>query len=205
MLRFALALTGRRRLIALATVAVAGLTAPAAAPGATSRSDAAPALRLHAIFSGGRASRFHAGEVLQVGVRHAGARRLAQVCWSPAPIARPACSRSGTGAPAKAGTSTVTATLDDGTKLTRSFRVLPAASKVGGPVAVPATIRCHDVTLFGNYDHRLHRSRDPVATIRRGARIALYNRIARNVIFMWIYATNQGGFGSERCAQPVTA
>lgn len=185
--------------------ALGTLAAPAAAPGAATRTAPSPALRVHAIFSGGRASRFHAGEVLQVGVRHARGRRLTQACWSPAPIARPACSSSGTAAPSHAGATTVTATLDDGTKVSRRLRVLRAASKVGGPVAVPARIRCQDVTLFGNYDRRRHRSLDPITTVKRGARVALYNWIAPDVIFMWVYATNKSGFGSERCAQPHSA
>jgi hypothetical protein len=75
------------------------------------------------------------------------------------------------------------------------------ATTVGGPRAVPATVRCQDVTLFGNYDQRRHRSRDPRGTLRRGARVALYNRIAPGKIFMWDYATNLGGFASEACTQ----
>jgi hypothetical protein len=96
-------------------------------------------------------------------------------------------------------------TLTDGTKLSRTFTAHAPATKVGGPRAVPATITCQDVTLFGNYDQRRHRSRDPRETIRRGARVALYNRIAPGKIFMWDYATNRGGFASERCAQPGLA
>ena len=70
---------------------------------------------------------------------------------------------------------------------------------------MPATIRCQDVTLFGNFDRRRRRSLTPVETIRQGARVALYNRIAPGKIFMWDYATNLGGFASEACAQPRAA
>jgi hypothetical protein len=97
--------------------------------------------------------------------------------------------------------TTVTATLSDGTKLSRSFTAHAPATKVGGRWAVPATIRCQEATLFGNYDQRRHRSRDPRATVQRGARVALYDRIAPGKIFMWDYATNVGGFASEACAQ----
>jgi hypothetical protein len=187
-------------------VAVAGLAVPAVSLVSSSSAPRQPALRVHAIFSGdlsgSRETGFRAGEVLQVGLRHAGGRRLTQVCWSPAPIARPACSPSGTAASAGAGITAVTATLDDGTMLTRRLRVLPAATKEGGSIAVPATIRCQDVTLFGNYDRRRHRYNTRRAMIKRGAGVALYNRLAPDVIFMWDYATNQSGFGSERCAQP---
>jgi hypothetical protein len=37
--------------------------------------------------------------------------------------------------------------------------------------------------------------------VKRGDRVALYNRIAPGKIFMWSYATNRGGFASESCAQ----
>jgi hypothetical protein len=78
--------------------------------------------------------------------------------------------------------------------------VLAPATRVGGPIAVPATIRCQDVTLFGNYDQRRRRSLDPVETLTRGAQVALYNRIAPGKIFMWDYARNRGGFATEACA-----
>jgi hypothetical protein len=186
------------------TAACAALAAGAAlTPSLASAQTAAPSLRVHAIFSGGQAgTRFHAGQVLLADVRNAGGRRLTQVCWSPAPIARPACGTSGTAAPAAPGTTTVAATLADGTKLTATLRILSPATRVGGAFAVPATIRCQDVTLFGNYDRRRRRSLDPVETVRGGARVALFNRIAPGKIFMWDYATNRGGFAAEACAQP---
>ena len=52
---------------------------------------------------------------------------------------------------------------------------------------------------------RLHRSIGVRETLRRGARVALYNRIAPDKIFMWDYATNLGGFASESCATPGSA
>ncbi len=178
-------------------VALSAVVGPSAASAQTS----GPSLRLHAIFSGGQSTNFHAGQVLMADVRNSGGRRVTQVCWSPAPIARPACSPSRLAGP-QPGPNTVTLTLDDGTTLTRTFTAHRPATRVGGRLAVPATIRCADVTLFGNYDRRRGRSRDPQATLRRGARVALYNRIAPGKIFMWDYATNEGGFASERCATP---
>ena len=190
---------------ALRTTAAA-LVAGAALSPAVASAQAPPSLRVHAIFSGGRAgTRFHAGEVVLADVRNAAGRKLTQVCWSPAPIARPGCGASGTAAPAQPGTTTVTGTLDDGTKLTSTLRILAPATRVGGRFAVPATIRCQDMTLFGNFDRRRHRSLTPLETIRQGARVALYNRIAPGKIFMWDYATNLGGFASEACAQPRAA
>ena len=182
------------RIVAAALVAGAAVS-PAVA------SAQSPSLRVHAIFAGGRAANFHVGEVLDIDVRNAGGRKVAQVCMTPAPIARPACSAARNAAPSQPGRTAVTATLSDGTKLSTSFTAHAPATKVGGPRAVPATIRCQNVTLFGNYDQRRHRSRDPRGTLERGARVALYNRIASGKIFMWDYATNLGGFASEACAQ----
>ena len=182
------------------TGAVLGLAAlsPAVA------SAQSPTLRVHAIFSGGQASSFHVGQVLDIDVRNAGGRKLAQVCMSPAPVARPACSTARNAAPSQAGPTTVQVTLSDGTKLTQTFTAHAPATKVGGPRAVPATITCQDVTLFGNYDQRRKRSRDPVETIRRGAQVGLYNVIAPGKIFMWDYATNKAGFASQSCAKAAS-
>ena len=186
---------------------VAALVAGAAlVPAVATAQTEAPALRVHAIFTGGgERATAHLGEVLFTDVRNAGSRKLTQVCYSPAPISRPACSASRVAAPSQLGPTTVTATLSDGTKLTRTIAVIEAATRVGGPRAVPATIRCQNLTLYGNYDQRRHRSHDPRGTIHRGARVALFNRIAPGKIFMWDYATNLGGFASERCAQPGSA
>ncbi|MEA2381639.1 MAG: hypothetical protein QOH72_1610 [Solirubrobacteraceae bacterium] len=185
------ALVGALAAGAALTPAVASAQAPSAA------------LRVHAIFTGGGdRSTFHLGEVLFTDVPNAGGRKLTQVCFSPAPISRPGCSASRVAAPSALGATAITATLSDGTKLTRTISVIEAAKRVGGPRAVPATITCRAVTLFGNYDQRRHKSRDPRGTIQRGDRVAMFNRIAPGKIFMWDYRTNLGGFGSERCAQP---
>jgi hypothetical protein len=173
-------------------------------PAVASAQAQSPSLRIHPIFTGGAdRSTVHLGEVLFTDVRNAGGRKLTQICFNPAPIARPACGGDRTAAPSQGGPTTVTATLSDGTKLTRTLNVIGAATKVGGPRAVPATITCQDVNLYGNYDRRRNRSIGVRDTVRRGARVALYNRIAPGKIFMWDYATNIGGFASESCAQPI--
>jgi hypothetical protein len=189
--------------IALRVVAAALVAGAALSPAVAAAQS--PSLRVHAIFTGGRATSFHVGEVLDIDVPNAGGRKLTQVCLSPAPISRPTCSAARNAAPSQVGRTTVNATLSDGTKLSTSFAVHAPATKVGGPHAGPATIRCHDVTLFGNYDQRRHRSRDPRGTLKRGDRVALYNRIAPGKIFMWNYATNVGGFASEACAQAAAS
>jgi hypothetical protein len=189
---------------AVRAVVGALIAGAALAPAVASAQAPSPSLRIHAIFTGsGDRSTVHIGEVLLSDVRNAGGRKLTQICFSPAPIARPACGTVPTAAPSQGGPTTVTATLSDGTKLTRTLSVISAATKVGGARAVPATITCQDVNLYGNYDRRRHRSIGVRGTVRRGARVALYNRIAPGKVFMWDYATNTAGFASERCAQPA--
>ena len=189
----------RKSARALACALAAGA---ALSPGPASAQSRSPALRVHAIFSGARSARFHAGQALFTDVRSAGGRKLARVCFSPPPIARPACSAAHVAAASQPGPLTITATLDDGTTLTGTFTVRAAETRVGGPIAVPATITCQDARLFGNYDRRRHRSRDLFETMSRGTRVGLYNRIAPGKIFMWDYATNRGGFATESCAKP---
>lgn len=188
----------------LRALAGAALALAAICPAvASAQSSPAPALRVHAIFTGDSAPRstFHVGEALFVDVSNAGRRKLAQACFSPAPIARPACSAAHIAAPAQVGSVTITATLDDGTKLSKVISSVAPATHVGRSRAVPATITCQDVTLFGNYDRRRHRSRDPFETMRRGTQVGLYNVIAPGKIFMWDYATNRGGFATQSCAK----
>jgi hypothetical protein len=192
------------RRIAIRAAACALVAGAALSAAVASAQSSSPALRVHAIFTGdsGVRTTYHVGEALFSDVSNAGGRKLTQVCFSPAPIARPACSTARIAAPAQPGPLTVTATLDDGTKLTRRLNVIPPATHVGGTRMVPATITCQDVGLYGNYDRRRHRSRDLFETMTRGTRVAMLNRIAPGKIFMWDYATNRGGFASESCAQP---
>jgi hypothetical protein len=163
---------------------------------------AAPKLTVHAIFSGGQATHFHVGQVLQAVVRNSGGQRLTSVCWSPAPIGRPACSAAVTGAPSATGPLTVTATLSDQSTLTVTANVLAPATKVGGPRMVPSHITCRDVGLFGNYSPTRHRSYDLAERMTTGTQVGTLNRIGPGKIFMWDYATAKAGFASERCATP---
>jgi hypothetical protein len=192
------------RRTAVRAAACALVAGAALVPAVASAQSSAPTLRVHAIFTGdsGERTTYHIGEALFADVPHAGGRKLTQVCFSSAPIARPACSAAPIAAPAQGGPLTVTATLNDGTKLTRNLNVISAATHVGGSRMVPATITCQDVGLYGNYDQRRHHSRDRFETMPRGTRVAMLNRIAPGKIFMWDYATNRGGFASEACAQP---
>jgi hypothetical protein len=163
---------------------------------------AAPSLSLHAIFSGGQRSGFHAGQVLFAGVRDSGGQGIRSICWEPAPIGRPACGTAETGAPARAGSQRVVVTLSDASTLTRTVRVLPPATRFGGRHMVPARITCARAGLYGNYDRRRRRSVGLIATMPRGTRVGVLNRIAPGRIFMWDYARARGGVAAERCARP---
>jgi hypothetical protein len=191
------------RRIAVRAAACALVAGAALAPAVASAQSSSPALRVHAIFTGdsGARSTYHVGEALFSDIQSSGGHKLAQVCFSPAPMARPACSAASIAAPAQPGPLTVTATLDDGTTLTKTLNIIPAATHVGGSRAVPATITCQDVGLYGNYDRRRHHSLDLFETMTRGTSVGLYNRIAPGKIFMWDYAKNRGGFASESCAK----
>ena len=161
----------------------------------------APSLSLHAIFSGGQTENIHAGQVLLAQVRNGGGQGVRSICWDPAPIGRPACATTPTGAPAQAGRQTVVVTLSDASTLTRTIDVLAPATRFGRTHMVPSTITCAKVGLYGNYDRRRHRSLDLRETMISGTRVGVLNRIAPGKIFMWDYATAKAGFASERCAE----
>jgi hypothetical protein len=184
----------------LRLTAVAGVLAALALVTVAHAESSAPALRVHAIFSGGQAKNFHVGQVLFVqGSR--GTPKIVKTCWTPAPIARDACITSETAAPAKAGTQRITATLADGTTLSKTFKVRAAAKRVGGRVAVPATITCDTVTLYGGYDDKRHHYNNKIGELHKGDRVALYNHRGPTHLFMWAYANSQAGFGQQSCAR----
>ena len=85
--------------------AVGALVAGAAlVPSIASAQAQSPSLRIHAIFTGGGdRNTVHIGEVLFTDVRNAGGRKVTQICYSPAPIARPACGTSPNAAPSAGG------------------------------------------------------------------------------------------------------
>jgi hypothetical protein len=151
----------------------------------------APVVTVHPIFSGG-AKTFHVGAVVQVVVK--GKPALEKICFSPAPIDRPACSTAVNGAPSKAGITRITVTTKGGATATKSIRVLPAAKKLGGNPAIPGHIICHDAALFGNPDLKGRR----MGLAGLGDNIALYNRLGAGR-FVWVYATNQNGFADAKC------
>jgi hypothetical protein len=152
----------------------------------------APVVTVHPIFSGG-AKTFHVGAVVQVLAK--GKPALEKICFSPAPIDRPACSTAVNGAPSKAGITRITVTTKSGATATKSIRVLPAAKKLGGNPAIPGHVTCHDLPLFGSPRVKAGRQ---LGMAGLGDNVALYNRVDGGR-FVWVYATNQNGFADAKC------
>ncbi|MFL6115627.1 MAG: hypothetical protein ACJ786_30405, partial [Catenulispora sp.] len=145
-----------------------------------------PRVLVHAIFGGHGA---HVGQILYVVPSHG---KMTQLCWDPAPIDRPACSRARMGAPSTVGKTRLIMRLADGSLLSRVIRVTPAYTRTGGhggSDAVAGHVGCPTVTLTGNPGPRGYE----IGTLTSGAAIAIYNRV-RGDIFVWHYADNAAGF-----------
>jgi hypothetical protein len=189
-------------ILGTAIVASSGASVAGGAPQASS-STSAP-VTVHAIFGGGSRPPFRVGQVLDV-VAAGGSKgpgKIRRVCFSPAPISRPSCGSSTEGAPSKVGTTKITVTLSRlSAVVVLRVRVLAAATRVGGSVAVPATITCPSVKLYGSVGGEEKQTEKPMATVVQGEKVALYNVITHGVITMVDYATGQVGFGEQNCAK----
>jgi len=166
-----------------------------------------PPVSVHAIFDNGAGAPFRVGQVVQViaagGKRSPG--RITKVCFSPAPIARPACGRSSEGAPSAVGTTRITVSFSRHAPVTLAVKVRAPATKVGGEdggLAVPATITCPSVSLYYSVGALKKHNEAPAVTLAKGAEVALYNVLAPGVITMYDYASGELGFGELRCATP---
>jgi hypothetical protein len=188
------------RFAAVVVLCAAGVLAPAASAVPAAAPSGAQ-LRVHAIFSGGARAPWHVGQVLDVQATGApGLPGIARVCWDPAPIARPACDlHNDFAAPSATGTTTITATLQDGTVLTTRIRVAAARTRYDGVVSVPGVATCDPTRLYGSYDTRHLRFHAGLGAIAAGKRIARYNRVGRAAIFVWDYATDHSGFAKVGC------
>jgi hypothetical protein len=178
-------------------VAILGACALLAVPGAAP-AQTTPSIGVHALFSGGRTSGFTVGTPLQIQYNDpTGQTREQQVCWSPAPIELPACTPTGTGAPAQAGTQRVTVQLTNGQSLSTSFPVGPAATQLGSGTTnappVPYTVTCSD-ELYGNANRS-----DPLSLLSPGEQVAAYYRANSTTLQVYDYATNTPGFVASNC------
>jgi hypothetical protein len=142
---------------------------------------------VHAIFSGGQTSGFTAGEPLQVSFSDRRHRvRETRICWSPAPVQRPACSLDTMGAPAASGTQRVTVRLSNGSSISKSVRV--------GAAAVPVALTCATPLLADASP-----SSPSLGTLPNGQFVAAYYRAANSLTQVWSYASQRAGFASSSC------
>jgi hypothetical protein len=158
----------------------------------------APTIDVHALFSGGKTSGFTVGTPLGIQYNDpSGQTREKQVCWSPAPIDVPACTPTGTGAPARAGTQQVTVQLTNGQSVSKSFAVGPAATQLGSGTAnappVPYTVTC-STELYGDAGQD-----DPLHVLSPGEQVAAYYRANSSTVQVYDYSTNTAGFVAASC------
>jgi hypothetical protein len=184
--------SNRIALCAVAACASALLVLPAAA------SAQAPSIAVHALFSGGKTTNFTAGTPLGVQYNDpSGQTREQQVCWSPAPIELPACTATGTGAPAAAGTQKITVQLTNGKSVSTSFTVGPAATQLGSGTSnsppVPYTVTC-SVQFYANANQN-----DPLSVLSPGQQVAAYYKANSTTLQVYDYATNTAGFAASNC------
>jgi hypothetical protein len=183
----------RTPLLAMSLAAAVLLGLPATGPAQT-----APAIEVHALFSGGRASGFTVGTPL--GVQYSdpsGQTREQQVCWTPAPIDLPSCTATGTGAPAQAGTQRITVQLTNGQSVSTSFAVAAAATQLGSGTTnappVPYTVTCA-TELYGNASQQ-----DPIHLLSPGEAVAAYYKANSKTVQVYDYTTNTAGFVASSC------
>jgi hypothetical protein len=181
--------------LALCAAAVGACVVPALPAAASAQ---APSISVHALFSGGSTTNLTAGTPL--GVQYSdpsGQTREKQVCWSPAPIDLPSCTPTGTGAPAQAGTQTITVQLTNGQSVSTSFQVGAAASQLGSGATnsppVPYTVTCAD-ELYGNAGKT-----DPISLLSPGDQVAAYYKANSSTLQVYDYATNTAGFVASNC------
>jgi hypothetical protein len=199
---------GRLARIALRCSAAGALAVTASGAFAFSASAVKPTppVSVHAIFDGGAKAPFHVGQVLSViASRKPSPGKITKVCFSPAPIARSACSKFGEAAPSAVGVTKITVSFSKRAPYVLKVKVLAAATRVGGDgggLAVPATITCPSVSLYDSAQGAKAKNEKPFAILPQGTQVALYNTIAANTITMVDYATGSTGFGEESCAKP---
>lgn len=188
--------------ILLATVALGVAASPASAQ------DGRFQVNVHVEYESGRTTNFRAGEIVMVSVKDAqGTTSPGKICWSPAPIDRPACSPSNQGGLAAPGTQKLTITMSDGSVVTHELPVQQAAVQVHKNTAaatapVPFRVTCAS-TLFGQrledgtYDM-------PLAVVAPSQQVAAYYDAGGGFYQVIPYSTFTPGFMSAKCLQGVS-
>lgn len=189
---------GHARRRAWATVSLALSAAALLSISEGAGAQAATTVDVHAIFSGGKTSGFTVGTVLQVQYNDpSGQTREKQVCWSPAPIDQPACTPTGTGAPANAGTQQITVQLTNGQSVNKTLDIGAAATTLGSGTSntppVPYTVTC-STELYGDAGQQ-----DPVHLVSPGEQVAAYYKANSSTLQVYDYSTNTAGFVASNC------
>lgn len=190
----------RRRACVAVSSALSAATLLAVSAGAGAQ--AGPTVDVHAIFGGGKTSGFTVGTVLQVQYNDpSGQTREKQVCWSPAPIDQPACTPTGTGAPAKAGTQQITVQLTNGQSVNKTFDVGAATTTLGSGTSntppVPYTVTC-STELYGDAGQQ-----DPIHLVSPGEQVAAYYKANSSTVQVYDYSTNTAGFVASDCSHRI--
>jgi hypothetical protein len=138
---------------------------------------------------GGNVENLAVGTPLQLNyLDPSGQTSVVQYCWSPAPLDRPACSSSSTGAPAQTGTQTIVAQLTNGQSVSTTFAVGAAPTSMGGQDPVPYTVN-EQITLSG--DANLDTAIGQLDAGQPVAAVAIANS---RVTEVYDYATGQTGY-----------
>jgi hypothetical protein len=177
--------------LAVASIAGAGL---AAGPALADGGGTTPFIQHWSAFSGGQVGGYTAGDVIDLHyLDPSGQTTERSFCWSPAPIGQPACGASNVGAPAQAGTQTVTAQLNNGQSVTTQFAVGPANTVLGtgtGAFTPPVLYTANgSIALSG--DAGLD---TVIGQVSVGQQFAGYYSPRAGVTQVYDYATNQSGF-----------
>jgi hypothetical protein len=192
--------------VALACVPAVALLALAGLAPVASAAKPSPPASVHAIFDDGATAPFRVGQVVQVAAaRKPSPGKIAKVCFSPAPISRPACGKAPEGAPSAVGVTKITVYFSRRKPYVLKVKILAAATKVGGDqggLAVPATVTCPSLSLYPDAHEVATKSEKPLAILPEGTKVALYDTLAPNAIAMIDYATGTVGIGEESCATP---
>ncbi|MBJ7331140.1 MAG: hypothetical protein JHC95_14675 [Solirubrobacteraceae bacterium] len=177
---------------------------------ATSAAHAAPSLKVHATFTGGKpGTTFYGGQPLMATVSGLGKKQTVRnYCWDPEPIESTPCTSAAVGL--EPGKATVTAELSDGTKLRRTLTIRKA--KTGTPKSIdeakpPALyyeVTC-PTTLYGNYDPKSGKLRDDPIALNKAQHVAVYYRAGKNVFQVWAYSAHTAGFVRSGCLSPAAS
>jgi hypothetical protein len=157
-----------------------------------------PAIQWHAAFSSGQSTGLTAGTPIVLSYNNPAANTsVRQFCWSPAPIDRPACGTSNTGAPAQSGVQTITATLANGQSVSTQLQVSEAATQLqNGATYAPPVLYTATCSIALSGDANLSQV---VGMITSGQQLAGYYQPRPSVTQVYDYSTNTAGFIPTVC------